>query len=86
MTVLNMHARAKLWIQIQILFVCVKVGVDPNLKVHYSDIKHCLKGKSHENLLCFYWYRWKAKIILNSFYFNHFLKYRRFHVEFLIIR
>jgi hypothetical protein len=27
---------------------------------------------THENLLCFYWYRWKAKIILSLFCLEHF--------------
>jgi hypothetical protein len=31
-----------------------------------------LKGYSHENLLYFYWYHWKAKNILHLFYLSHF--------------
>jgi hypothetical protein len=30
-----------------------------------------LRGIVYENFLCFYWYRWKAKIILSLFYLKH---------------
>jgi hypothetical protein len=52
----------------------------------YCDMSHKpdLKGWSHENLLCFYWYRWKAKNVLHLFIPS--ISYNRFHVEFSIIR
>jgi hypothetical protein len=45
--------------------ICIKFIVEYTLFV-------ILKGLSHENLLCFYWYRWKAKIILRLFCLKHF--------------
>jgi hypothetical protein len=41
--------------------------------------KEYFKGKSHENLVCFYWYRW---IDNNCLHFRR-LNYFCFHVEFL---